>query len=270
MSGTWHKILTSVPHRRIFFLALRRLNLIKTLWFNFRVLPLRQALRIPIWIYGRISFVSLRGRVEIRAKHISPAMIHLGFPEDMYFNPKEGGVINNDGKIIFNGPIFIACGYNLRTYDQGSISFGEGIKLGAKLNLVSHSSGIRIGDHSRIAFESVIMDSGFHFIKSLNDPLVHNVDAEVVIGNYNWISNRTVVNKGTRTPDNLIVASGSLLNKDYTKDIPEYSLIGGTPAKFIKGNISRIWNGQTEVKLREYFTQSGAQALEVDDSTPLK
>ena len=62
----------------------------------------------------------------------------------------------------------------------------------------------------------------------------------------------------------------SLLNKDYTKDIPEYSLIGGTPAKFIKGNISRIWNGQTEVKLREYFTQSGAQTLEVDDSTPLK
>lgn len=270
MSQRWHKILTDKTHRHVFFLVLRRLNVLKTLWFNFRTLPLRQAVRLPVWIYGRVSFVSLRGKVEIRSPHISPAMIHLGFPEDMYFNPKYGGVIYNDGKLVFEGKLIAACGYNFRTYPDGSIHFGKEIKMGDRVNFISRAAGIRIGDYTRIAFETVVMDSGFHFIRQLDSPLVHSVDAQVALGRYNWVSNRSVVGKGTRTPDNLIVASGSLLNKDYTPSVPEYSLIGGTPAKLIKTGITRVWNGQTETALRELFARSGASTLEMDDTMSVK
>ena len=270
MTGRIHKVLTDKTHRRVFFLALRRLNVLKTLWFNFRTLPFRQAVRLPVWIYGRVSFVSLCGRVEIRAERISPAMIHLGFPEDMYFNPKYGGVIYNDGELIFDGKLIAACGYNFRTYPGGRIHFGQEIKIGDRANFISRSAGIRIGDHTRIAFETVVMDSGFHFIRELGSPLVHSVESEVILGKYNWISNRTVVGKGTRTPDNLIVASGSLLNKDYTASVPEYSLVGGTPAKLIKTGVTRVWNGRTEDALREYFARSGAPTMEMDDTMPVK
>ena len=43
--------------------------------------------------------------------------------------------------------------------------------------------------------------------------------------------------KGTKTPDYTIVASNSLCNKDYTKEITSESIIGGTPAKLITKNL---------------------------------
>lgn len=270
MAGRWHKVLTSKTHRHVFFLVLRRLNVLKTLWFNFRTLPFRQAVRLPVWIYGRVSFVSLRGRVEIRAPRVFPAMIHLGFPEDMYFNPKYGGVIYNDGEIIFNGEFSAACGYNFHTYEKGSICFGGKVHLGARVNFISRLAGIRIGDYTRIGFETIIMDSAYHFIQDMDSRQVRGVDDPVILGQYNWLPTKIVVSKGTRTPDNLIVASGSLLNKDYTGSVPEYSLVGGTPAKLIKTGVTRVWNGQTEDALREYFARTGASTLEMDDTMPVK
>lgn len=269
MTGRIHKVLTDKTHRRVLFLALRRLNVLKTLWFNFRTLPFRQAVRLPVWIYGRVSFVSLRGRVEIRAERISPAMIHLGFPEDMYFNPKYGGVIYNDGKIIFEGEFSSACGYNFHTYEGGEIVFGKKTHAGAKINMVSRRK-ITIGDFTRFGFDVLVMDTGFHYVKNMENSRVSDTAGEVVFGKYNWISTRTVVFKGTRTPDNLIVASGSLLNKDYTASVPEYSLVGGTPAKLIKTGVTRVWNGRTEDALREYFARSGAPTMEMDDTMPVK
>lgn len=269
MTGRIHKVLTDRTHRRVLFLALRRLNVLKTLWFNFRTLPFRQAVRLPVWIYGRVSFVSLRGRVEIRAERISPAMIHLGFPEDMYFNPKYGGVIYNDGELIFEGGMYAMCGYNFHTYPGGRIVFGSETKCGAKNTWVSRKE-IRVGKHTRLGYDLLVMDSNFHFTKDRETSTVRKVDHTVVFGQYNWINSRVIINAGTRTPDNLIVASGSLLNKDYTASVPEYSLVGGTPAKLIKTGVTRVWNGRTEDALREHFARSGAPTMEMDDTMPVK
>lgn len=251
-------------YRRLYFLVFRYLNIFKTFYFNFKVLPFKQAVKFPIWIYGRVSFVSTRGSLVIDCQKITTGMIHLGFPEDMYFNPKENGIINNDGKIIFKGDFIACCGYNLHTYGSGSIIFGNNIKLGAKVNFVCRTE-IYISDCTRIAFEVVIMDTGFHYIKDQGTGFINNVDKAVAIGKYNWIGNRTLINNGTKTPDNLIVASGSMLNKNYSQSIPEYSLIGGTPAKLLKSNITRIWNGRTEIKLRRQFLDSDGSPVILGD-----
>jgi hypothetical protein len=51
--------------------------------------------------------------------------------------------------------------------------------------------------------------------------------------------------KNTQTPVNCIIASNSLINKDYTT-LGENILIGGIPAKLLKENISRDWEGERE------------------------
>ena len=48
-----------------------------------------------------------------------------------------------------------------------------------------------------------------------------------------------LVNKGTALPDDTIVASYSLCNKDYRNMISENSVIGGIPAKKLAGNKKR-------------------------------
>jgi hypothetical protein len=49
----------------------------------------------------------------------------------------------------------------------------------------------------------------------------------------------------TITPDFCTIASNSLTNKNYTS-LGRNTLIGGLPAKLIKENISRDWEGERE------------------------
>lgn len=44
--------------------------------------------------------------------------------------------------------------------------------------------------------------------------------------------------KGTVIPDHTIVSSNSLCNKDYS-DVPQFSIIGGIPARLISCNKKR-------------------------------
>ena len=50
----------------------------------------------------------------------------------------------------------------------------------------------------------------------------------------------------TITSNFCIIASNSLTNKDYTL-LGKNILIGGIPAKLLKNNISREWEGEREL-----------------------
>ena len=52
-----------------------KLNLFRTIYFNFRVLPIRQALKFPFHFYGKVSFVNLSGKFEIVSDEIKFGMI---------------------------------------------------------------------------------------------------------------------------------------------------------------------------------------------------
>jgi serine acetyltransferase len=65
----------------------------------------------------------------------------------------------------------------------------------------------------------------------------------IIIGNYNYISNRVSLMQNTSTPDYCTIASNTLCNKDYTS-LGENILIGGIPAKLLKTNITRDWEAE--------------------------
>jgi hypothetical protein len=57
--------------------------------------------------------------------------------------------------------------------------------------------------------------------------------------------------QNTKTPDYCTIASNSLCNSDYNQ-FGSNILIGGIPAKFIKGSISRDWEGE-KTSLDDYL-----------------
>ena len=67
----------------------------------------------------------------------------------------------------------------------------------------------------------------------------------IYLGNYNYFGNRVSIMQKTITPDYCTVASNSLCNSDYT-NFGNNILIGGIPAKLLKNNISRDWEGEDE------------------------
>lgn len=69
------KLLRKVYH---FLILLRRVNLIKTIYFNFKMLPFNQAIKIPILLYGKIVFHNLSGKLTIQ-NDVSSKMIRIGY-----------------------------------------------------------------------------------------------------------------------------------------------------------------------------------------------
>lgn len=52
----------------------------------------------------------------------------------------------------------------------------------------------------------------------------------VVIGNNVWIGDKVTILAGVRIGDGVIVAANSVV----TKDIPDYCVVGGNPARILK------------------------------------
>ena len=52
---------------------------------------------------------------------------------------------------------------------------------------------------------------------------------DVVIGNYCWIGANVFITENTKIGDNVVIGANSVV----TKDLPSFSICGGTPAKII-------------------------------------
>ena len=73
------------------------------LYFNFKMLPFRQAVKFPFDFYGAIRFQSLRGKVELNGQ-VRRGQFQFGRFQYEIFH-KEPTVITIDGLWKFNGSV---------------------------------------------------------------------------------------------------------------------------------------------------------------------
>ena len=86
-----------------------RLNIVKTLYINFRKLPFLQAIHIPVYVYGGLQIDSLKGEIIINHP-IKSGMIKIGYDVDgvPYSCLKPRLIIR--GKLHFDGYSLIGKG----------------------------------------------------------------------------------------------------------------------------------------------------------------
>lgn len=83
-------------------------NPLRTVYFNFRTLPFRQAIKFPVYIYGRVRFFMLNGRVRFENTPIKRGMVKIGINGDSFSLFDHTGYIqlsSLDSEIIFEGII---------------------------------------------------------------------------------------------------------------------------------------------------------------------
>lgn len=226
-------------------------NPLITLYLNFRSFPLRQAWRLPVFVYGWPRLYSLFGSMECVGK-CKPGVVVLNKTIDgMPNNPGTDTAINNWGKIIFHGKCQIYTANKINVSKDGVLDLGADSKISHMCNITAHIS-VYIGNHVRIAHRSQILDSNFHFIADFNKGVVKRYNKPIRIGDYCWICNSSTITAGAIIPNKTIVASNSLVNKDMS-DIPEESIIGGQPAKLIATGFRRVENGKLEKEIHHFF-----------------
>lgn len=118
-------------------------------------------------------------------------------------------------------------------------NLGEGIKIGNNVGINTRAflggqGGIEIGDNVIIGPDVKIFSENHNF-ENINIPIKDQGETrkKVVIGDDCWIGAGSIILAGVTLGNGTVVAAGSVVNNS----LPEYSVIGGVPAKILKSRI---------------------------------
>ena len=214
-----------------------------TLYFNFRMLPFAQAIHLPFDFAHSVRFASLKGKVRLNAEGpLHRAMVRVG-GRDSDIMPRRESVVLIDGELEVRGDcIELGNGLSFVVREGGQLVLGRKIRVGA-MSKIYCARRIEIGEEVGISWECQIYDTNFHAMRDCSTGQDIQPEGEVHIGSCNWIGNRCSILKGTYTPDRLIIASNSLLNRDY-RSVPANSMVAGQPAHVVKNNVIRLFEGR--------------------------
>ncbi|MGL5893114.1 MAG: acyltransferase [Bacteroidales bacterium] len=227
-------------------------SLFWSIYANFRLFPFRVAIKMPVLCSSKLSICGFSGRYILDVDKISFGMIRIGIsPTFLSRSGDANTTINNHGEIVFRGPVTINRAAKIFVENGATLDLGSDVLISNHCFIIVKKS-ICIGQGSRIAHFSQLCDSNFHFIEDLTTNVISPRLAPIVIGRYNWIANRTIVNKGTITPDFTIISNGSFLSKDYS-NIGENMILAGQPAKVVRPNLRRVWELDRELLLECEF-----------------
>ncbi|WKV13133.1 hypothetical protein [Marivirga harenae] len=230
-----------------------KVNLIKTILLNFKTLPIRHAVKLPIFIYGKAKFKNLKGDIEIIG-NINTGMIQFGKDIDGFPQSYLPITIHIGNKIIFNGPVIFSGGINLTNW-TGIINFGRCTTFGSGV-VIKSTTLVKIGNYTRITPNCVLMDSDVHFVTNINTGKINRNNGEIIIGEKVWVNSGTVITKGCVIPDQSIVARNSFLNRDYSIDCKSNAFIVGSPGKIKATGVYRIFSFDSEKIIKEHFSQN--------------
>lgn len=216
----------------------RNLNPFKTIYFNLKMFPLRQALKLPVFIGYHTKFVSLKGNLQIEGP-LKMGMIRFGFGDVGVVDKKYcRTLIELNGTILFKNRASLGYGSKISVGNAAILKIGDRFNISANSTVICFES-VTFDDNVLLSWDVQVMDTDFHAtINTLTGKINEKVSKPIYLGANTWIGTRSILLKGTRIPANTIIGAGSLLNKEYT--IEENCLLAGNPAKVLKTNIRRI------------------------------
>lgn len=144
-----------------------------------------------------------------------------------------GGTLFKKIRYINCKYLFRYCGKDVNIEPKAYIPFhkveigdNSGIGYNAKLGSVI------IGKNVMMAPDVVILSRNHRFEDSIIPMRLQGNHEElpVIIGNDVWLGTRVIILPGVCIGSGSIVAAGSVV----TKDVPDYSIVGGNPAKVIR------------------------------------
>lgn len=208
------------------------LGLPKSIYINFRYLPINQAIKLPILVSWYCNLLECSGELKIDTSKIRTGMILLGIGNVGIFDKKSSRSIlelSEKSKITFNGKARLGNGFKISS--NGNIIFGENFILTAESTIYC-SREIIFGDNVLVSWETLIMDSDVH--KLYKDGEQKDNNASIKIGNHVWIGCRCTLLKGINILDNNVIAANSLINKSF---LEKNVIIAGQPGKIVSKKI---------------------------------
>lgn len=203
-----------------------------TIYVNFRCLPFKTAVKLPLFIGYNTRIDKLSGNIRFGCKP-KTFMVRIGWGGT---RGRENGkknylLVNDNASIQFNGKCTMSSGISL-ILDQGTLIIGDHF-FSNKNCTISCNHKIVIGDHALVGWNVEILDSDNHKVIHKNKNMAE-ADRSIEIGDHVWIAAFSHILKNSYIPDGSVVAYHSLITKKFNG---EKLLLGGCPAKIMEEGI---------------------------------
>lgn len=243
------------------FFSKRRINWFQTFIINFHMLSFKEAVKFPIICYGPVVFV---GGGKIKLTDVRKGVLKIGFDLAAYRSCSRTTLkIQKGGLLKICGEVILMQGSSVIVGNDATLIMKNHSTLGDRAEIICRRS-IEVGEYSEITWDCQVTDFASHPIQNMKTCFYKNMFRPVHIGNYCWIGNRTTIQPGTILPDRIIVASNSLLNKNYTEyGIKPYSLIGGMPAKLLQADVKR--NYEEDNMITHFFMNTTEECMLISE-----
>jgi acetyltransferase-like isoleucine patch superfamily enzyme len=140
------------------------------------------------------------------------------------FHLTDGAVLELGNNVVIQDYAFFQL-----TKPQPKVVIGDDVVIG-RHNMITAKGNITIGSYTRTGAFVQILDQGHGFEK---DKLIMNQNAiieDTTIGEDCWIGAGAKILKGVEIGNGVVVGANAVV----TKDVPDYAVVGGVPAKIIK------------------------------------
>lgn len=136
--------------------------------------------------------------------------------------------LKNRGKILIRKKTFLKK--DIELYSEGTLDIGRNVFVN-NFSYIVCLDKIVIEDNVMIGERVSIRDHDHKFDDvNIETYKQKYVTAPILIKKDSWIGCNSVILKGVTIGCHSVVAANSVVNKD----VPDYSVVGGTPAKIIK------------------------------------
>ncbi len=130
--------------------------------------------------------------------------------------------------------LFDKCGTNINIEKKAKFGTGKNISIGNNSGIGMNcqvKGPVLIGDNVMMGPDCLILTS-YHNIARIDIPMNQQGSGKnkVVIGNDVWIGTRVIILPGVKIGNGFVIGAGAVV----TKDVPNYAIVGGIPAKIIR------------------------------------
>lgn len=203
---------------------------------------------MPILIFGKFRLGSVRRNCIEFDCPVRCGLLRLGFNTyDMTPLPSVSS-LTILGKLKMSGVCMVRSGGTISVARGAVLEIGTYCYIGPNVKILCEDHIVLEG-YVNVSWECQIYDTIFHYCE--HDGVVNRKTGPIVIGHHCLISNRVTVSRNAKLVPYSIVASNSLVNRDYSSN-EDGGMYAGIPAKLVKTN-NKIILYSNEGILDEYF-----------------
>ena len=218
---------------------------------------------MPFLLFGNVKTICKKGNIVLKCP-IKTGMVKIGYVNVPWQSVSRYSSYINNGKHLIFGQLSIGGGSVIDIVKGAVLTTGNNVWIHDNGKIFCYES-VTIKDNVLSAWDLLVTDTNFHHY--VNDGVIQKWSKPVIVEENCWMGNRVSINKGARIPQNTVVSSNSLVNKDFSNE--HNVILGGMPARVLSEKCQSI-GGYNIIKydhlINEYMISHGLVSVNVDDT----